>query len=321
MIKNSPVTSHQTPKKYYAVFGKPILHSRSPQLFNSTFAADGIDACYTRVRALNGKDVVDIIRNLNISGANITTPFKEEVMPFLNYISDDAKQIGGVNTIINNDGKLLGYNTDHFGVTRSLVEAGFNLKDLTCLVLGAGPAARAAVYGLVNSGAKVAIANRTFSKAQQIAQDFNCQAIEIDKIHSIIGTFSVVVSTILPDANPINEVALPARLTILDANYRTSNFGTYAEAFDCKIISGKRWLINQAIESYKLYFGSEPNFKAMEKGLDIELEKSKINAVPVSSGAKVVNLINVDIVISLPTARLDCLTTFLDEEICKVFGC
>lgn len=316
----SPVTSHLSEKKYYAVFGKPILHSRSPQLFNSVFSTKGIDAFYTRIRALSGKDVVDTIRSLNISGANITTPFKEEVMPYLDFIADDARKIGGVNTIVNADGKLSGYNTDHYGVTCSFAESGLNLKGLKCLILGAGPAARAAVYGLMKSGAEVTVTNRTHSKAQLIANDFGCSILSIDKVKSEIDRFDAVVSTLLPDANPINDVDLPSRLTILDANYRTSNFGIYADAFDCKIISGKRWLINQAVESYKLYFGVEPDVLAMEKGLGVELDKNAINAIPYSSGARFVNLINVDIVISLPAAQVGCLNTFLDEEICKVFG-
>lgn len=316
----SQVTSHESSRKYYAVFGKPILHSRSPQLFNSVFEKIGTEAFYTRIRALSGKDVIEIIKNLNISGANITTPFKKEVMPYLDFISDDAKLIGGVNTIVNADGKLSGYNTDHFGVTRSLIESGLNLNGLKCLILGAGPAARAAVYGLVKNGAEVTVSNRTHTKAQLIANDFGCRALEIDKIKSEIGGFDVVVSTLLPDANPISNVNLPSKLTILDANYRMSNFGIYAEAFDCKIISGKRWLLNQAVESFKLYFGVEPDIKAMEKGLNIDLDKNSINAIPYSSGARFVSLINVDIVISLPTAQVGCLNTFLDEEVCKVFG-
>jgi shikimate dehydrogenase len=316
----SPVTSRQSPRKYYAVFGRPILHSRSPQLFNSVFEAKGEDAFYTRIRALNGNDVVEIIKNLNISGANITTPFKEEVVPYLDFISDDAKQIGGVNTIVNRDGTLSGYNTDHYGVTRSLLEVGLTLKGLNCLVLGAGPAARAAAYGLIKSGSKVTVTNRTLSKAQQIATDFSCNVLKIGDIQNSINEFDVVVSTLLPDANPINDVNLPSKLTILDANYRISNFGMYAEAFNCRIISGKRWLINQAVESYKLYFGIDPDILAMEKGLNVDLARNTINAIPYSSGARFVNLLNVDIVISLPAGQVGCLNTFLDEEVCKVFG-
>lgn len=316
----SSVTSHQSQRKYYAVFGKPILHSRSPQLFNSVFEKAVIDAYYTRIRALSGTDVIEIIKNLNISGANITTPFKEEVMPYLDFIADDAKLIGGVNTIVNADGKLSGYNTDHFGVTRSLIESGLNLNGLKCLILGAGPAARAAVYGLVKNGVEVTISNRTHSKAQIIANDFGCKTLEIEKINTEINGFDVMVSTLLPDANPISDIDLPSKLTILDANYRMSNFGIYAEAFDCKIISGKRWLLNQAVESFKLFFGVDPDIKAMEKGLSVDLVRSSINAIPYSSGAKFVNLIKADIVISLPAGQVGCLNTFLDEEVCKVFG-
>ena len=75
-----------------------------------------------------------------------------------------------------------------------------------------------------------------------------------------------------------------------------------------------------SVESFKLYFGVEPDIKAMEKGLNVDLDKNSINATPYSSGARFVNLINSDIVISLPAAQVECLNTFLDEEVCKVFG-
>ena len=78
--------------------------------------------------------------------------------------------------------------------------------------------------------------------------------------------------------------------------------------------------LNQAVASCKLYFEVEPDIKAMEKGLNVDLDKNSINAIPYSSGARFVNLINTDIVISLPAAQVGCLNTFLDEEVCKVFG-
>ncbi|OQC61234.1 MAG: Shikimate dehydrogenase [Bacteroidetes bacterium ADurb.Bin008] len=310
----------QSSKRYYAVFGNPILHSKSPQLFNSVFEGQGIDAVFTRIRTLSGHDVIVLIRNLNLSGASITTPFKEEVMPFLDSISEEAKRIGGVNTIVNNNGKLSGYNTDHHGVTNSLTESGLTLHGLKCLVLGAGPAGRAAVYGLMTGGAEVTISNRTPGRAQLIARQFGCKALDMEKINHEIGGFDVVVSALFPDANPLSDVNLPPSITILDANYRKSGVGAHAEACGCKVITGQRWLVNQAVESFKLFFGFEPDISLMERGFDINLRKNSINAILCTIDAKVINLANADIVISLPVEQGGSFNTILNEEVSKAFG-
>lgn len=306
--------------QYLAVFGKPVLHSKSPQLFNSAFKSTGIKAFYTRIRPLSGENIIEIIKRTGITGANVTTPYKEDVIPFLDYISNDARLIGGVNTIVNQNGTLYGYNTDHYGVSRSLTEAGFTLHGLPCLVLGAGPAARAAVYGLMGKGAVVSITNRTFSKALSIANDFGCRAVEVERVNDIIGDVGIMVSTILPGANPLSDVTLPDTLTVLDANYRVSQFSIYADAYGCRIISGKRWLINQAAESFKLFLGAEPDIAALEDGLSVELDKNKLNVVAVTEKSQDINFSNVDLVVSLPSAQLGCFNTFLDEEVYKAFG-
>ena len=103
----------QASAKNICRFWKPILHSRSPQLFNAVFVHENINALYTRIQATNGKEVVDIIKKHKISGANITTPFKETVLEYVDSISDEARQIGGINVIINSNGALSGHNTDH----------------------------------------------------------------------------------------------------------------------------------------------------------------------------------------------------------------
>jgi len=316
----SSIDKFQSRKRYYAVFGNPILHSKSPQLFNSAFTGQGIDAAFTRIRALSGHDVIALIRNFNLSGASITTPFKEEVMPFLDYISEEADRIGGVNTIVNHNGKLSGYNTDHHGVTRSLIESGLTLHGLKCLVLGAGPAGRAAVYGLVTGGAEVTVSNRTPDKAQLIADHFGCRALGMEKIKHEMGGFDVVVSALFPDANPLSDVNLPPSITILDANYRKSGVGAHAEACGCKVITGQRWLVNQAVESFKLFFGFEPDISLMERGFDINLRKNSINAILCTIDAKVINLANADIVISLPVEQGGSFNTILNEEVSKAFG-
>ncbi|HPW66902.1 MAG TPA: NAD(P)-binding domain-containing protein [Salinivirgaceae bacterium] len=283
-------------KKIFAVFGNPILHSRSPQLFNEVFEHDNINAYYTRIQATNGKEVADIIKEHKISGANITTPFKEAVLEYVDSISDEAKQIGGINVVINFNGTLLGHNTDHLGATKPL-EKIVDLKTANCLVLGAGAAARAAVFGLIQKGANVTVANRTFEKAKQIAKTFNCKAISLDKLEQYINKTDIIVSSLLPQANPLEGIILPKNLIILDANYRHSGVATYALEQDCRLISGKEWLLYQAIETYKLFFGKEPDKSIMEAKFSSNLNPENINALELNPNVKHVYFQDVDIVI------------------------
>lgn len=283
-------------KKIFAVFGNPILHSRSPQIFNAVFEHENVNAFYIRIQATNGKEVADIIKKHKISGANITTPFKEAVLEYVDSISDEAKQIGGVNVVINSNGTLLGHNTDHLGVIKPL-EKLVDLKTANCLVLGAGAAAKAAVFGLIQKGANVTVANRTFEKAKQIAKAFDCKAINLDKLEQYIRKTDIIVSSLLPQANPLDGIILPKHLIILDANYRHSGVAYYALKQECRVISGKEWLLYQAVETYKLFFGKEPDKSIMEKKFSSNLNSENINALALNPNVKYVDFQDVDIAI------------------------
>ncbi|HOG19470.1 MAG TPA: NAD(P)-binding domain-containing protein [Salinivirgaceae bacterium] len=283
-------------KKIFAVFGNPILHSRSPQIFNAVFEHKNINAFYTRIQTTNGKEVADIIKKHKIRGANITTPFKEAVLEYVDSISDEAKQIGGINVVINSNGTLLGYNTDHLGVIKPL-EKMVDLKTANCLVLGAGAAARAAMFGLTQKGANVTIANRTFEKAKQVAKSFDCKAISLDKLEQYISKTDIIISSLLPQANPLQGIILPKNLIILDANYRRSGVADYALKQECRLISGKEWLLYQAIETYKLFFGKEPEKTVMETKFSSNLNPENINALALNPNVKHVDFQDVDIVI------------------------
>lgn len=298
--------------KNYAVFGNPVLHSRSPYLFNSAFAQLGIDAHYTRIRPNSGSQIADIIRLFPLRGANITTPFKESVMPYLQHISADAIAIGGVNTVVNADGELHGYNTDYMGVAQSLVEAGCRLNGCPCLVVGAGPAARAAIFGLNGAGAHVTVVNRTHEKAQRVAYDFGCGCIAVDRAIRNLASFRVVVSTLLPEANLLDGATYSSEQVLLDANYRQSAFSTYARPFGCTIIPGQRWLLHQAVAAYKLFCGGIANVAAMEQGFNVEMDRGKLRVEPLSSE---------NILADLLIPEGDNFKTIVDEEVGKAFGC
>lgn len=254
--------------KLLAVTGTPILHSKSPNMFNSAFKAMGIDATYFRLAADSAEEAIGVIKKLNITGVNVTAPFKEDVMPLLDWIDKDAELIGGVNTIVNENGSLKGYNTDHRGVADSLLQAGVELKGKKCVVLGAGGAGKAAAFGLITEGADVTIVNRTVSKAETAANAMGCNFAGMDQLEALLKDAEVVVSSLAQNINPVKQEWLSKEQVIFDANYKNSEFGATARAVGCQIIEGLDWLLNQAIPAFKHFLDIEPDRTAMKAGLD-----------------------------------------------------
>ncbi len=234
----------------FAVFGQPVLHSKSPQMFRPLLNASDQ---YTRIRPASTKDMIQIVQELNIKGASITAPFKEEIVDFIDSVSEEAGAIGAVNCIRNEGGKIFGHNTDHEGVTKALEEAGAQLQEANILVLGAGGAAKAAVFGLSRAGAHVFISNRTFDKAKKLAKTYEAELIPWER-RAKTPWFDAVVSTLLPEATP-PFAGYMAYGCLLDAVYKSSKMSEHTRSRGIKIIPGERWLIWQGIEASRFYIG------------------------------------------------------------------
>ena len=158
--------------KLFAVIGNPVLHSKSPIMFNAVFEKLSIDAVYTRLAVGDVAHAMQICKDLKFQGINVTAPFKRGILNQLDHIDSAADQIGGVNTVVFNGDKSTGFNTDYSGVVNSLKQAGVSPRDKKCVVLGAGGAGRAAAYGLIKEGADVVIVNRTEQTAIEVAAQF-----------------------------------------------------------------------------------------------------------------------------------------------------
>ncbi len=157
------------------IIGHPVAHSLSPAFQSAAFAHCGLDAVYERwdtpVEALGAR--VQSLRAPEMLGANVTIPYKEAVIPFLDELGGQSARMGAVNTIVNREGRLFGFNTDGPGFVASLKhEAGFDPAGKKLLLLGAGGAARGIAFALVEANAAaVAIANRTVERARRLAQE------------------------------------------------------------------------------------------------------------------------------------------------------
>ncbi|MHC1702378.1 MAG: shikimate dehydrogenase [Tenuifilaceae bacterium] len=302
-------------RKLFSVFGNPVLHSKSPLLYNSLFEKFHIDAYYTRTHVEKCEDVIRTIRSLNIIGANITTPFKECIIPMLDSLSLEAEQIGAVNTILNDNGVLKGFNTDYLGVVRSIEEAGIDIFGKRCLVVGAGGAAKAAVFGLMNSGGEVFIANRTQSKANELSSHAGCNVIQFDEINEICKSIDIVVSTLPPDVTLPDFNWDSGLKLLLDANYRKSRISEEAQSKGINIVRGQRWLINQAIGSFSIFTGFEPPVELLNNAVSqsIDYNNIKIKAIDINKNELLGNE-QWDFIVSSDGLSPDEVKRIIDEE-------
>jgi len=163
--------------RVFGIFGDPVAHSLSPVMQNAAFEQAGIDAVYVpfHVRPQQLAGAVAGMRSLGIAGVNVTVPHKEQVIKLLDDVDANARMIGAVNTVLNRDGRLFGYNTDGVGLLEALrTELDFDPAGSRVLLLGAGGACRAAAVALSSAGAKsIGWINRTTGRAQKLADEFS----------------------------------------------------------------------------------------------------------------------------------------------------
>ena len=257
------------------IFGCPVGHTLSPLMHNTAIEALGLDMVYMpfEVKPDNLADAVNAIRALNIVGVNITIPHKKSIIPFLDEISNDAKLIGAVNTIVNRKGKLIGHNTDGGGYIKSLgSELGFNVKGKNVLILGAGGAARAIAAGIAKGGAcRIVIANRTVERGMSLADGFRSLFRDVEIIATGIKEKSLM--RYVPDADlivnttsagmndkggvkvPLKAVSTNAVVSDIIYKPRITKFLRNADKLGIRTHSGLGMLVEQGALSFKLWTG------------------------------------------------------------------
>ena len=159
------------------IFGDPVAHSRSPEMQNAALAAAGINAVYVPFHVIPERlgAAVAALRALNLRGVNVTIPHKETILPHLDELDPTARLIGAVNTVVNHDGRLVGYNTDGIGLLRALAaELQFAPAGKRVLLLGAGGACRAALVALAQAGAEwIGVSNRHRERAARLIAELS----------------------------------------------------------------------------------------------------------------------------------------------------
>jgi shikimate dehydrogenase len=169
--------------KWACILGEPIAHSLSPALHNAAFAALGIDAHY-EARLVTHEDLAGVVRELKRAdclGANVTAPHKQAVIPLVDEVGDEVRALGALNTIVNLNGRLVAGNTDAAGLARWMRLSGIDPAGRPAVVIGAGGAARSAVWALADLGANaVVVLNRTVERAQTLVTNLQPHVKSID---------------------------------------------------------------------------------------------------------------------------------------------
>jgi len=189
-------------KKLYGVIGDPVAHSLSPLMHNDLYDLYSIDATYVsfHVKPENLQDAVKGFKAINISGLSITVPHKTAIMPLLDAIDPLAEAIGAVNTIVNDHGRFIGYNTDGMGYLEGIKREVPSFTDKNMLLIGAGGAARAIYFTMAQAGLKnIDIANRTISQAEYLVENCpfpkNSQVLSLKEAEEQLSKYDFIVQT------------------------------------------------------------------------------------------------------------------------------
>ncbi|HCZ11035.1 MAG TPA: shikimate dehydrogenase [Nitrospiraceae bacterium] len=267
--------------KVVGLLGRPVEHSLSPAMHNAAFGHLNLDYCYVTfpVRPDLLSDAVKGIRGLGLGGANVTVPHKENVMPFLDEISEEAAFIGAVNTIKSDNGRLTGFNTDGRGFMQSLSEAGIAVKDKNILIVGAGGASRAIGYYLCKEASSVRLFDVDSNKAGLLKEHLNklkgnATLINADSIKSkeLFSDMDIIINAtplgLKPDDPMSVDISLiEGRHIVCDLIYKETPLLREAAKKGCKTMDGLGMLLWQGVFAFEIWTGIMPPAEIMREAL------------------------------------------------------
>ncbi|MET3574703.1 shikimate dehydrogenase [Bhargavaea ullalensis] len=277
-------------KKWYAVLGDPVSHSKSPAMHEAWFEENGLDASYVPVHVPEGTvgEAVQALKTLGASGWNVTVPHKQAIIPYLDEIDPLAEQMQAVNTVsLLPGGRLRGSNTDGPGFVGSLEQAaGTGLKEKKVLIIGAGGASSGIALALSQAGYRsVSVCNRTVKKAEAVAARTGGEALSLQEAERRLGEFGIVIQT-TPVGMSTGSSGLPLGLQNLspgavaaDIVYSPleTEFLKAAAATGCKTVDGLGMFVFQGALAFERWTGILPDTQKMKDRLMNEMGNTDVN--------------------------------------------
>ena len=276
--------------KVCAIIGDPVEHSLSPVMHNAAFNELGLNIIYVAFTVTSKKLETAILgaKSLGLKGLNVTMPHKNAVMDYIDDINSTAKSIGAVNTILNNSGKLIGYNTDGKGAMISLQENNIDPQEKKMILLGAGGAAKAIAYYAAKDVAELVVLNRTMEKADELARGLRgfgakvkTAMISADILKEELPTTDILVNAtsvgMYPnvEVSPVSPELLHSNLCVMDIIYQPLQTRLIMDAKDAgaKVVTGIEMLIYQGAVAFEIWTKCPAPVDVMRKATLKEIEK------------------------------------------------
>ena len=272
--------------RWACLIGQPVAHSHSPALHNAAFAALGVDANYEAWDVpLDGlQKAVEALRRADCMGANVTAPHKQAVVQFVDEVSAEVAALGVMNTIVNRDGTLSGENTDARGLARWMTQSGIDPSGQPALVLGAGGAARAAVWALADLGASsILVLNRTRTRADGLVASLQPHLAGVElhsgdlksaaEAHSEKPAWGVVINATSPGhhgaAPQVHPSCYSPQSVAVDLAYNPpeTGFMVAARAAGARAENGLGMLLHQAALAFERWTGQTPPMDVYESAV------------------------------------------------------
>jgi len=265
--------------KICCLIGDPVEHSLSPIIHNAGYQALRINYAYISFQVSEIRRAIEGIRGLGIRGASVTIPHKTSAIKYIDKIDPLAEAIGAINTIVNDDGVLTGYNTDGDGALKAL-ETVTKLSGKKAILIGGGGAVSAIAVGLKAKGVKLVVLNRTETKAKELAQKVSAGGFGgLNKLSEISSADILINATPVGMWPKLGQSIIPKdllhnRLTVFDIVYNPRETRLLIEARErgCAVVYGYKMLLYQAVKQFELFTGLKAPLPAMESALAQALE-------------------------------------------------
>ena len=263
--------------RVYGVAGDPVGHSLSPVIMNTALRRENVNGVYLPLHAKTIKDLIHCVREIPLHGLSITMPYKQAILPYLDNTDAHTAKIGACNTVVRGqEGKLYGFNTDIAGVIRPL-EQRISIENAKVLVMGAGGAARAAVFGLKERGAEVWVLNRTSAKAQKLARQAKARTIKRADLRKV--AFDVIINaTPVGMGNtrdcPLKDGEIQAKV-VFDMVYDPveTHLLQVARTKGIAVIPGVEMFVQQAARQFEIWTGKPAPAGDMLRAVTIALQE------------------------------------------------
>lgn len=277
--------------RVYGVVGDPIAHSLSPAIMNAAFRRENVNAVYLALHAKTLKDLLTCVKEIPIHGLSITMPYKEAIVPHLDNTDSHTTKVGACNTVVRaQDGKLYGFNTDTAGIVRPLERRLNTLEGARILVLGAGGAARAAVFGLKERGSEVYILNRSLAVAKKLAHQARARIVKRPDLKKL--AFDVIINaTPVGMGNsretPLQDKEINARY-VFDMVYdpAETRLLKLAKERGAQVIPGIEMFVHQAARQFEIWTGKPAPWDEMLRVVLLALQDRAKDHVIRSAGGK-----------------------------------